>query len=259
MQMEHARVAPVSPKLMELSHAAVQTAVGSSTTSTASTTTATMTTRQQVLTPTLSNYARMKFWNACKMPCRLITTLVFDLKSYGCHHVPERGGALLISNHQSVLDPVMLGVHLHRPISFIAKSELFENPKFSWLIRNLNAFAVRRGQPDVAAIKEALHRVKDGQVVTLFPEGTRSKDGRLHPIQAGIAMLVRRADAPVIPAVVDGAFRAWPKGSKLPRPVPVRVMFGAPLQLEGLKGDQIVPLIAQKMQGMLEELRSKRD
>jgi 1-acyl-sn-glycerol-3-phosphate acyltransferase len=254
MQMEHARAASISPNLIELPPAAVQTTVGSSNTSTATTTT-----RLQVLTPTLSDNARLKFWNACKMPCRLITTLVFDLKSYGSHHVPERGGALLISNHQSVLDPVLLGVHLRRQISFIAKSELFENPKFSWLIRNLNAFAVRRGQADVAAIKEALHRVKDGQVVTLFPEGTRSKDGRLHPIQPGIAMLVRRVDAPVIPAVVDGAYRAWPKGAKLPRPVPVRVMFGAPLKLEGLKGDQIVPLIAQKMQGMLDELRSKRD
>ena len=121
MQMDHARVASVSPQLIELPHAAVQTAIGSSTTSTATTTgptTTTTTTRQQVLTPTLSNFARMKFWNACKMPCRVITTLVFDLKSYGCHHVPERGGALLISNHQSVLDPVMLGVHLRRPISF---------------------------------------------------------------------------------------------------------------------------------------------
>ena len=93
MQMEHARAASISPKLVELPSVAVQTPISSSTTSTATTTAAT-TTRQQVLTPTLSNFARLKFWNACKMPCRVITTLVFDLKSYGCHHVPERGGAL---------------------------------------------------------------------------------------------------------------------------------------------------------------------
>jgi 1-acyl-sn-glycerol-3-phosphate acyltransferase len=249
MQMQHASVAPAganlvgSPLTQQTPSIATQT---------------TQMTRQQVLSPTLSDKARSKFWNVCKMPCRLISTLAFDLKSYGLHHVPQRGGALLISNHQSVLDPVLLGVHLHRPISFIAKSELFENPKFSWLIRNLNAFAVRRGQADVAAIKEALHRVKDGQVVTLFPEGTRSRDGGLHPIQPGIAMLVRRADAPVIPAVIDGAFRAWPKGSKLPRPVPIRVMFGAPLQLAGLKGNEIVPLIARTMQEMMDQLRRKK-
>src|SRR5687767_6805865 len=159
MQMQEASIAPSNTGVIQTAAAPAETTAA----------------RHQVLSPTLSDRARLKFWNACKMPCRVITTLVFDLKSYGCHHVPERGGALLISNHQSVLDPVMLGVHLRRPISFIAKSELFENPKFSWLIRNLNAFAVRRGQPDVAAIKEALHRVKDGQVVTLFPEGTRSK------------------------------------------------------------------------------------
>lgn len=252
MQMQHASVAPAGAAVME-ARSAVQPRPDSTSAATGTTTT----TRQQVLTPTLSNQARLKFWNACKMPCRLFTTLAFDLKSYGCQHVPQRGGALLISNHQSVLDPVLLGVHLHRPISFIAKAELFENPKFSWLIRNLNAFAVRRGQADVAAIKEALNRVKDGQVVTLFPEGTRSRDGSLNTIQPGIAMLVRRAEAPVIPAVIDGAFRSWPKGSKLPRAVPIRVMFGPPLQVEGMKGDQIVPMIARTMQGMLDELRRK--
>ena len=241
MQMQEASIAPSNTGVIQTAAAPAETAAA----------------KHQVLSPTLSDRARLKFWNACKMPCRLVTTLVFDLKTYGCHHVPQRGGALLISNHQSVIDPVLLGVHLHRPISFIAKSELFENPKFTWLIRNLNAFALRRGQADVAAVKETLHRVKSGQVVTLFPEGTRTRDGSLGNIQPGIAMLVRRADAPIIPAVVDGAFRAWPKGSKLPRPTPVRVMFGAPLQVDGMKGEQIVQLIKGKMQSMLDELRAK--
>ena len=128
MQMQEASIAPSNTGVIHKAAAPAETTAA----------------RHQVLSPTLSDRARLKFWNACKMPCRLITTLVFDLKTYGCHHVPQRGGALLISNHQSVIDPVLLGVHLHRPISFIAKSELFENPKFTWLIRNLNAFALRR-------------------------------------------------------------------------------------------------------------------
>lgn len=196
-------------------------------------------------------------WALLKMPCRLTTTLMFDLKTYGKRHVPAAGGALLISNHQSNLDPVLLAVHLRRQVSFMAKIELFQNRHFGWLIRQLNAFPVRRGEGDVGAIREVLRRLKEGKVLTLFPEGTRTRDGRIGRIQPGIAMIVKRAQVPVIPAVIDGSFQSWPRGRKLFRPHPIRVMYGPPLRVEKLKAEQIVQLIASTLNGMLEELRKR--
>jgi 1-acyl-sn-glycerol-3-phosphate acyltransferase len=203
------------------------------------------------------HYRRFWFYQGCKGICRVVSTVWFDLKVHGLEHVPRTGGALLICNHQSYMDPVFVGVLVHRPVSFIAKSQLFETPGLSWLIPKLNTFPVRRGETDVTAIKEALRRVHEGHVLTMFPEGTRSWDGNLLPIQSGIALMVKRAEAPVIPAVVDGAQRAWPRGSKFPKGGHVRLMYGPPLELGKRKGPQIVELIDQTFRSMLGELRAR--
>lgn len=198
-----------------------------------------------------------RFYKTCHIIARLGATMMFELKSYGIHHVPPRGGVLLVSNHQTYLDPVILGVHLRRPVGFLAKSELFENKHFSWLIRSLNAFPVKRGEGDVGAMKEAIRRLKEGNILTMFPEGTRTKDGEIGPIQAGIALLIRKAQVPVIPAVVDGCLDAWPKGAKMPSRRPIKVMYRPALQVDGLKGGQIVELIGTTLKEMLAELREK--
>ena len=100
-------------------------------------------------------YSPRWFYEPCKAICRVVTSVWFDFKAHGLEHVPTKGGALLICNHQSFLDPVFVGVQLPRQVSFIAKSQLFEQPGLSWLIRMLNTFPVRRGEADVTAIREA--------------------------------------------------------------------------------------------------------
>src|SRR2546423_7964094 len=149
-------------------------------------------------------------YDACKGISRMGASLWFDLKSHGVQHVPRTGGALLICNHQSFMDPVFVGVLLPRQISFIAKSQLFDTPGLGWLIPKLNTFPVRRGEADVSAIKEALRRVHEGHVLTMFPEGTRSWDGNLLPIQAGVALMGERGGAPVVPAGGGGGDEALP-------------------------------------------------
>jgi len=197
-------------------------------------------------------------WGTMKSLCRIVLSRMFEMKVYGRQNVPRTGGAMLISNHLSYLDPVVLGVHLIRPISFIAKTELFQNRFFGWLIRSLNTFPVRRGQTDVGAIREAIRRLREGRILTMFPEGTRSSNGQLQRIQPGIAMLIRRAGVPVIPAVIDGTFEAWPRGKKLPKHFPIRVMYGPALPIGKLKGHQIVDLIQSTFRSMQAELRAKR-
>lgn len=197
------------------------------------------------------------FYPMCRGIARLITTPMFRLKSRGVSNIPKTGGALLVCNHQSMLDPVLFGVHLPRKLNFVAKAELFEKHKaFTWLIRSLGALPLHRGQADLAAMRETINRLKSGMLVTLFPEGTRTLDGEVRPLQPGVGLLVKRAQVPIIPAVVDGSFEALPPNARYPRPHPIRLLYGPPLPIDGLKPDQIVPLLDKTLRGMLTTLRA---
>ena len=196
-------------------------------------------------------------WKLAQTIVRIGTTLVLDLKVYGRDNVPREGGALMISNHQSFLDPAVLGAQLHRPMSYLAKSELWKNRFFGWLITNLYAFPVQQGKGDVGAIKETIRRLQEGHLLNIYPEGSRTEDGELLPIQPGAALVIRKAGVPVIPAIVDGSFQAWPKGKKIPRGHQVRVLIGKPVRLDHLKSKEIVEYIDRTFREMLAELRSR--
>ena len=188
---------------------------------------------------------------------RLFTTLMFDLKVYNRHYVPRTGGVLMVSNHQSYLDPVLVGVYLRRPMSYLAKSGLFTNKYFGGWLRRIRAFPVKQGAGDVGAVKETIRRLKEGHLLNIFPEGSRSDDGEIAPMQAGASLVVKRAGVPVIPCVVEGTFQAWPNKQKLPRRHPVRVMYGPPLDVSGLSAKEITALIDRTLRAMFEELRRK--
>jgi 1-acyl-sn-glycerol-3-phosphate acyltransferase len=194
-----------------------------------------------------------------RLIARLATTLLFDLKVYGTENVPRTGGLLLVSNHQSNLDPVLLGVQLPRALSYMAKSELFNvNPLFAWLIRSLGAFPVRQGSADVGAVKEAIARLQEGDVLNVYPEGSRTEDGEIAPMEKGIGLVIRRAKVPVVPVAIDGSYDAWRKGRQLFRRWPIRLQYGPPMDLGHLKGEEIVQRVDQTLRRMFEELRSKR-
>lgn len=208
--------------------------------------------------PTRDPSHRTWFWKAAQTLCRIFTTLMFDLKTYGSENIPPRGGLLLVSNHQSYLDPVLLGVQLRRPMSYLAKAELFENRYFSGLIRSLNAFPVRQGAGDVGAIKETIKRLQEGHLLSIFPEGTRSEDGGIGRIEPGAALVIRRSDVPVIPVVIDGSFEAWPRKDLLFHRHPIRVMYGRPMDLTDLKAAEITRRIDTTLREMFNELRAMR-
>jgi 1-acyl-sn-glycerol-3-phosphate acyltransferase len=194
-------------------------------------------------------------YKVCQVFCHVGMQVVFDLKVYGAEHVPAEGGVLLLSNHQSYLDPVCVAVRLRRPVSFLAKSELFEPWGFRWLIRQLNAYPVRQGAGDIGAMKETIAKLKEGHVLTVFPEGTRTPDGELQPLQNGLALVVRRAGVPIVPVAIEGSFKAWPREAKLFHPSPVRVKYGPPMYMDGLKPDEIVARVDRALHGLLEDLR----
>jgi 1-acyl-sn-glycerol-3-phosphate acyltransferase len=194
------------------------------------------------------------FYSVMRIAAVLIVTLLLKLRCRGIRNVPREGGVLLVCTHQSHLDPMIYAAHLRRQVSFFAKAELFENRYFSAFIRALHAFPVRRGEADVGAMKEAIRRVKAGAALLVFPEGTRSIDGSIKPLEAGIGLIARRAGVPVIPAVVDGSWKVLPKGAKFPRFQKVEVMYGEPLRVDGLKPAEIVTLIERTLREMQVEL-----
>src|SRR5690606_31285174 len=107
----------------------------------------------------------------------------------------------------------------------------------------------------VGAVKEAIRRLQQGHVLVIYPEGSRTPDGELQPIEAGAALVIRRAGVPVVPAVIEGSFAAWPRTHKLFRPGRIEVLYGPPLRLDGLKAGQIVDLVESTFHQMLAELR----
>jgi len=199
---------------------------------------------------------RPLIWKALQIVARVGTTLLFDLKVFGLRHIPDDGGFLLVSNHQSYIDPVLLGVRLSRPLSYMAKSGLFGFAPFEWLIRQLGAFPVKQNTADIRALKEAIERVQEGHALTIFPEGTRSPDGSLQPIEPGIALIIRRAKIPVIPAVITGSQKAWPVTRKIFRAAPIRVLYGPAMDLTGLDREQIIDLIGKKFREMFDQLNA---
>jgi 1-acyl-sn-glycerol-3-phosphate acyltransferase len=201
---------------------------------------------------------RSRLWRFVQAIARLLTTLVFDLKVYGLENVPKTGGVLLLANHQSYLDPVLVAVQLRRPVAFMAKSELFTNRYFGWLIRALHAFPVRQTGVAKEAIQEAVKQLNSGRILNIYPEGSRSEDGEIAPIQKGVTLILRMAEVPIVPVAIDGSFDAWPKHNKLFRPHPVHVLIGKPLNITGLKGDKLVELIEQTLRSLLADLRTRR-
>jgi len=168
--------------------------------------------------------------------CTIVLKLLFGFRAYGRRNVPRSGGVVLAINHQSYLDPVVVGCGVTRQVHYMARDTLFRG-LFGRLIRALNAFPVARGQPDAKALREYIERVRSGKAVMLFPEGTRSHDGRLGPLQPGAGMLAVRAGAPVVPTYIDGTFEAWPRHRTLPRVARLSIYFGTPIQVDRREGE----------------------
>ena len=144
--------------------------------------------------------------------------------------MPQEGAVILAANHMSNWDPPILATFLDRPVSYMAKQELFEVPVFGAAITRCHAFPIRRGAADRAAIKMAVKILKLGKCVGVFPEGTRSKDGRLQKPGAGVALIAAMTGVPVVPAAIIGTNRIFSKGCWFPR---LKVVYGKPICFEG--------------------------
>lgn len=151
----------------------------------------------------------------------------FQFKAEGAEHVPAEGGCLIASNHCSYLDPPVVGCGVpHRFVRFMARDTLFRSRMFRWWGRHVGVVELDRTRGDIGALKQAIAVLKAGGVLSLFPEGTRSPDGRLQSAKGGVGFLIAKAEVPVVPAFVSGSFAAFPKGARRPARHPITVRYG---------------------------------
>lgn len=165
-----------------------------------------------------------------------------------------------MSNHASYLDPAAVGVSIKRRCLFMAKEDLFHVPLLKVFVSSF-AFPVRRGRPQPSTIKEAVRRIKGGNVLVMFPQGTRSAAEEGFDIKRGVDLIARMSGAVVVPVLVTGTDRALPVGAILPRPAKITVSFGRPIRVgeagDSLKGDS-VPGISGAVAVALKELKEER-
>jgi 1-acyl-sn-glycerol-3-phosphate acyltransferase len=165
--------------------------------------------------------------------CRFLAFRFCKLKVEGAERMPKEGGVIIASTHTATLDPVILGCAFPRPLTFMAKEELFRFPPFAALIRTLGAFPVKRGEPDRRALRKAVSLLRQGRCLVIFPEGTRNPNWQLRQPELGVALLAAWAKVPVLPVAIFGSELLMPKGKFFPRPAPLKVKVGELLWFEG--------------------------
>ncbi len=209
----------------------------------------------------LKETLKVKWYWVARVICRVLTLLFFRYRVYGQRHIPAEGAFIVVGNHQSFLDPVFAGIGTGRRMLFMARDSLFRSRFFGFLIRATNAIPVSRETADIGAIKRVLAELKKGEGVCLYPEGTRSDDGKITSFKPGFSLLCRRSKAPVLPVLVDGAYECWPRHQKLFTPGPVVVWFGKPLppeQIRTMSNEQLADWLTHTLRQMQHDCRLKQ-
>jgi len=189
----------------------------------------------------------------CRWAAQMLFIFLFRGRIFGTHRVPRHGGVLLVSNHQSFLDPPLVTLALPRECNYMARDSLFRNPILRRVIESLNAFPVKRGTADMGAIRETFRRLKSGKIVLAFPEGTRTVDGNIGTMRPGVILLARKARVPIVPAVILGAFESWPRSARFPRPRPIVIAYAEPFsphEHPDLTDDECIEHVRTRMLAM---------
>lgn len=194
-------------------------------------------------------------YDLTRKAARLAGMLFFGLSTRGLGNIPRTGPLLIASNHESYLDPPLFGGAVSvRHLDYIARGGLFKSRLLGAVIRNLSAIPIKEETGDLGAIKEVLKRLELGRCVLIFPEGSRTHDGGLQEFKRGVALLVKKAGCPVVPAAITGAYENWPRTRKFPAPWRrrVRIRFGEPLVMEGTDGEAFLARIRSEIERLIE-------
>jgi 1-acyl-sn-glycerol-3-phosphate acyltransferase len=190
------------------------------------------------------------WYDFLRVVCRLLGVAFFRIRVFNRQHIPTAGGALVISNHQSHLDPILVGLAFDRRLNYVARDTLFGFAPFRWLIYSLDAIPIDREGIGLGGLKESLRRLRGGEMLLIFPEGTRTRDGNVGELKPGFLTLARRSKVPLLPIVVDGAFDSWPKWNMVPGLAVIHVRFAEPLspeEMSQLDDDQLLAEVDRRI------------
>ncbi len=200
---------------------------------------------------------------------RTVFKLYFRWRVYNPERVPSEGPVILASNHASFLDPPLVGAGVKRGINYLARENLFRFPVMGWVLRNWQVVPVDREGGGARGLKAILDRLLDGGAIILFPEGTRTRDGKLQPARSGIGLTVIKSDAPLVPVRVFGTFEAYGRQMRLPRPRRVAVKYGQPMRFEQLRAEarvcakprlkEIYQQVADEILGAIAKLEAREE
>ena len=170
----------------------------------------------------------MTFYDFVFIVCNAFVKVGFKFRAEGVENLPQTGGYILCSNHRSYLDPIFLGVKVKRQLAFMAKEELFRVKVLGPIIKKLGAFPIARGKGDTGAVEFAIDTVKSGKALMLFPEGTRSKDGKLLKLKSGVIVIASQSQGLIVPSAIvfEGKLRFRRK---------VTVRYGKPISCDELE------------------------
>jgi 1-acyl-sn-glycerol-3-phosphate acyltransferase len=206
----------------------------------------------------IREWALRLWYHIARIICAIVVCLPYRVRIYGRRNIPKTAPVLVLSNHQSFLDPIFGQAMIGRRFLFLARDTLFKNRFFGALLRSISVIPIKRGQSDMATIKKVISELKRGRSVCLYPEGTRTSDGRIADMKPGVALLSRRSGAKVVPSVIDGAFECWPRHKKFPSLGKIAVSYGEPIISEKVKelGDEgFAALLTARLREMQNELR----
>ena len=185
------------------------------------------------------SWLRFLWWHLWRIPCWVWFKLFYRCSVKGREHLPREGPTLIVANHESFLDPIIIGLCTGaRPPYSLARSTLYHNFFMGWVIRSLNGIPVDRGAADISSMRRCIEVLQDGKALALFPEGTRTETGEVGAFKPGVLLLIKRAKPKVVPLAITGSMKAWPKGKKLPRFFGrIRAKFGEAIEADELLKD----------------------
>lgn len=206
---------------------------------------------------------RILWWHLLHFLCFIYFIPFYRYRAWGIHNIPDEGPVLFVSNHQSFLDPIIVGLGAHkRQFYAMARSTLWTNKVLAFLISSLNAVPVERGESDIKAMRKCLDVLAAGHGLLIFPEGTRTLDGTTGAFETGTMLLIKRSGATVVPVAIEGAFEVWPKGRKLPHPTgQIRCRYGEPIEaqkLVAMGGKRAIEHLQATVEAMRLELSGTR-
>ncbi|MCK4666320.1 1-acyl-sn-glycerol-3-phosphate acyltransferase [Candidatus Dependentiae bacterium] len=195
------------------------------------------------------------FYMIARFILTVIYNLFFKVETHGAWRIPKEGGMILASNHQSYLDPTGLGTFVRkRRLRFMARETVFQVAVLKRVILWLGAFPIKRGKFDLTGMNIMINLLKEGEVVVMFPEGTRSHTGKILPIQPGIGIIAHKARVPIIPVYIDGFYNAWPRHNLFPRLFKkLKLIYGYPIHFDELYKQKASGKIYREIAKIVEE------